>query len=203
MAGVLIGQHQHAVQHPIGQVSQSPIGQSLYNESGDEIALIVGLERKKSHKVLPFTYLRVSYYGESVPSGTMLFNEKGEVVAFQYVRHDQHETQAYAVPVQAVERAHQDFVTNNFISRCWVGMIVSSSGTVPEIASIRPNSPASKAGLKKGDILAKVGDYTITSYHEAVNAFYYLVAGQTETFEVFRDGELITVELVPVPKNSL
>lgn len=201
--GIILGDVSEAKEHEIGQLSDYPICVNLYDQEKKVTAVILGVERQKGDKVLPFSYLRVHKSDESLDSGTLLFDEEGKALAFYYVDHDEQKNQGYVVPVAAVERAYADYKKNVTISRAWAGLIISSTGTVPEVISVRPDSPASKAGIKSGDILTQVGARKISSYLEAVNAFYYLIPTVEEQFVMIRDGQKKTFAVTPISRDSL
>ncbi len=201
--GIILGDVEQAIAYEIGNLAPNPLCANLYSEDKKALAIVIGVERKKGDKVLPFTYLRVHKVDSDLKSGSLLFDESGKAVAFYYTDHDEQEAQGYAVRVQAVERAHADYQKNITLSRAWAGLIVSSTGTVPEIVSVRPDSPAAKAGIKTGDILTQVGERNIYSYLEAVNAFYYLIPGVQESFAVLRGGAEERFSVTPISRDSL
>ena len=201
--GIILGEVADAKKHEVGELSPYPICVNLYNQDKKATAVILGVECQKGDKVLPFAYLRVHKVDAALSSGTLLYDEGGKALAFYYVDHDEEQNQGYVVPVQAVERAYADYKKNITISRAWAGLIISSSGTVPEVVSVRPDSPAAKAGIVSGDILTKVGKRSISSYLEAVNAFYYLIPNIEETFTMLRDGKEQSFSVTPISRDSL
>ena len=201
--GILIGDVADAQSRKVGALEGvDSIGSKLYDSAQSAVAIVIGVERRKGDRVLPFAYSRVALESP-VQSGTLLFDSGGLAVAFYYVHHDLAPGQGYIVPVQAVMRAHSDYVQNGSISRSWAGLIVTSNGTVPEVSSVRPDSPAALAGIKRGDILTQVGIRKVSSYLEVVDAFYYLIPGVTETFRVLRDGKPLSMQVKSVSRDSL
>ena len=200
--GIMIGVHDEAIDREVDRTSHLELQTALYNIKGQEVAMVVGVERKKDNRVLPFGYVRVTCLAD-IQSGALLCNAEGQAIAFYYVDNSSQEYEGYVVPVSAAIRAHDDFQKNSSISRCWVGVIVSSEGTVPEVVSVRPDSPAAKAGLLKGDILYSVGARQTKTYLETVDAFYYLIPQEVETFTVLRKGETLSFQVTPVSRDSL
>lgn len=202
MTGVLIIEDSEANDYPVNTLhTLTPISY-LYNENGKKEALVLGIERKKNGKVLPFGHIRVQALTPTIASGSFLFNEENDLVAIYYVQDHLHPNQGYAVPIKNLLRDGRDFSKNGTISRCWAGIITTPSNTVPEITGIRANSPAEKAGILPGDIILKVGETPINSYLEAVNAFYYLIQGEEETITLLRGKTIKEVSLTPVVHPS-
>ena len=67
----------------------------------------------------------------------------------------------------------------------------------PIVESVRPASPAQKAGLKNGDVILSIGGLPVSEYAEVVDAFYYLIAGEKKKFKVLRGTEIKEFEVIP------
>ncbi len=63
-----------------------------------------------------------------------------------------------------------------------------------EVESIRDNSPAKKAGLKKGDIITRVGDKDVKAARDLTTLIGKLRPGAKAKLTVMRDGEQTTLE---------
>ena len=96
-----------------------------------------------------------------------------------------------------ITRVQKDQEANGKVVRCWIGIVMEVKHAVPSILTVRPESPAAKAGVKKEDILLSVGNYEVRSYADAVNAFYYLVNGEETEVTVLRGTEKLTLKVVP------
>jgi S1-C subfamily serine protease len=56
-------------------------------------------------------------------------------------------------------------------------------------------SPASDAGLQKGDIITKVGDVTLDETHSYVNALFTFKPGDMISLDVMRDGKDVLLQI--------
>ncbi|MGB0774299.1 MAG: PDZ domain-containing protein [Akkermansiaceae bacterium] len=151
-------------------------------------------------KVLPLAVLRVNH-GKAAPRpGTGIYNTDGNLVGLvrQAVYNAPHSS--YCLPVEVISRIKQDHQRNKRVRRCWVGLIMDELVATPIIESIRPDSPADKAGLKKGDTIISIGKFSVGEYSEVVDAFFYLIAGQPTKFKVLRGTEVMTFEVSPEVK---
>jgi hypothetical protein len=83
-----------------------------------------------------------------------------------------------------------------------------SLGTIPDYAfagkgvrldGVRPDAPAARAGLARGDVIVKVGPHAIGNIHDYMFALGELEAGRKVVLEVERDGKRLSLEVVPAP----
>jgi S1-C subfamily serine protease len=83
-----------------------------------------------------------------------------------------------------------------------------SLGTLPDyawqgkgmrITGVRPDSPASRAGLGPGDVIVKVEKHDVLNIHDYMFALGELEAGREATLEIDRAGKLVTVKIIPAP----
>ena len=71
----------------------------------------------------------------------------------------------------------------------------SSDGLV--IDGVRDASPASKAGLKAGDKIVKIGTRDVKNVYDYTHALGEMKAGQEYVIEVMRSGERLTLKIIP------
>ncbi len=74
-----------------------------------------------------------------------------------------------------------------------------------EIKAIDPNSPAEKAGLKPGDIIARFANSPVASIEDLQRLVRATPVGQVTRIGVFRAGKKVTVEVTlaaPVAKRK-
>jgi membrane-associated protease RseP (regulator of RpoE activity) len=83
-----------------------------------------------------------------------------------------------------------------------------SIGTLPDyawqgkglrITGVRPDSPASRAGLMGSDVIVKVDKHEITNIHDYMFALGELEAGRETTVEVERDSKRLVLKVIPAP----
>jgi serine protease Do len=71
------------------------------------------------------------------------------------------------------------------------------------VSKVMPDSPAEKAGLKRGDVVVRFGDEAITGPSHLVSAVEQTPLGQSRTVEIVRDGkpQRVNVTLREQPKD--
>ncbi|APR84204.1 aminopeptidase [Minicystis rosea] len=83
-----------------------------------------------------------------------------------------------------------------------------SLGTIPDYAyagkglkldGVRPDAPASRAGLQRGDIIVKVGTHDVGNIHDYMFALGELTPGREVVIEVEREGKKLQLKVVPAP----
>jgi hypothetical protein len=83
-----------------------------------------------------------------------------------------------------------------------------SLGTIPDYAwsgkglrldGVRPDAPAARGGLQRGDVIVKVGAHEVNNIHDYMFALGDLAPGREVVIEVERDGKRIPLKVVPAP----
>ncbi|MFQ6608279.1 MAG: M28 family peptidase [Fidelibacterota bacterium] len=86
-----------------------------------------------------------------------------------------------------------------------LGTIPDYAGTDVEgmrITGTRKGSPADKAGMKKGDVLVKLGDNEIKSIYDYMYALQEAKAGEPIEAVVLRAGQRVTLEVIPARRRE-
>jgi len=175
-------------------------GDEAFLDSGGqgEASRVVKWENTHRNKVLPLALMRVHHPGENPPRpGTALYGGAGELVAICHEGAPEFGNGTYALPVEVVARAEQSHEACGKLVRCWIGITMEAKNALPAVQAVRPDSPAVRAGLKKGDILLSVGGYDVNSYADAVNAFYYLVPGKATLVRLLRGTGKLEMTVLP------
>jgi hypothetical protein len=83
-----------------------------------------------------------------------------------------------------------------------------SLGTIPDygfagagvkLDGVRPDAPAARAGLARGDVIVKVGPHQIGNIHDYMFALGELEPGREVVIEVERQGTRLPLKVVPAP----
>lgn len=158
---------------------------------------LVGRVSKFQGKTLPVAVLRLNH-GKAAPApGSGVVNAAGKLVGIVRQTAFDVPTSSYCLPVEVISRTLKDHGKNGKVRRCWIGIVMDELVDPPIVESVRPESPASKAGLQKGDVLLSIGDQSVEDYSEVVDAFFYLVAGEPTVFKVLRGTEVKEHSVMP------
>lgn len=87
--------------------------------------------------------------------------------------------------------------------QAWLGVAITTTVGGAQVAQVVPDSPAAKAGLKRGDTITAVDGNTVANANDLVQRIGALKPGDQTTLTVQRDGasQSITVTLGTRPKR--
>jgi len=148
-------------------------------------------------KVLPLALLQIRFDHEVPPPGTPLMDESGKIAAILF-QSTGNGNNAYAVPAEAVHRVQRDINQHGKLVRGWLGLTLNAQSRDPQIVRVLPGSPAAQGGIRPNDVLQKVGPRTVTSYADAVDAFFYLLPGNAVKLKILRGAEPLEITVTPV-----
>jgi len=144
-------------------------------------------------------------------SGGALVNALGEVVGintFIITQSGGSMGLGFAIPVNRVRYIVDEVATYGRIRRIWIGLKVQevtpmiarslglSSARGLIISEADPESPAYKAGLRRGDIIIRVNQEEAINYDAARRAIFGARVGDVLEFDVLREGEEMTMRIL-------
>jgi len=136
-------------------------------------------------------------------SGGPLLNSSGQVIGVNVATAGNADNISFAIPINIIKEAIDNFNKTGKFDRAFLGvqykMIsrdLSILNEIPEgayLVTVVENSPASRAGLQKGDIIKKMNGKTITDADGGLAKFIAsLKVGDKVEIEYWRDGETKT-----------
>ena len=173
--------------------------QEVYFSSKDraDSARIVARVGRFQGKVLPVAVLRINHSKTPHLPGTGIYSKEGKLIGIVRQTLFGRTDSSYCLPVEVITRTMADQKLHGKVKHCWIGIIMDSMVAPPIIESVRPDSPAQKAGLKKGDLLLSIGAQSVASYSDVVDAFFYFMAGESKQFQVLRGTEVKEITVTP------
>ena len=172
------------------------------------------------------TYLQTDAAINFGNSGGPLINMHGEVVGMNSAKsitagYDEYgnavsaEGIGFALPINTVCEIMELLVTEGSIERPAVGITVYtlteaiaaqmdlplSSGVY--VDSVVAGGPASRAGLRAGDIILSANGLEITEQSQLIDMINDCAIGDTIVVEVYQSGETLTCEIVLEDKNQM
>jgi serine protease Do len=137
-------------------------------------------------------------------SGGPLFNTEGKVVGVNaqiYTRTGGYMGLSFAIPIDVAMQVVEQLKTQGYVTRGWLGVVIqpvtqelaeSFDLERPQgalIANVMPDSPASQAGLKPGDIIMSYDGTTIQTSGELPPLVGATPVGETASLEILRNGK--------------
>ena len=156
-------------------------------------------------------------------SGGPLFDQYGRVVGITSAKLSNNgssssseatiEGMGFAIPINDVLSIITDYIQYGYVTgRPYLGVSV---GSITEqymrafgwpagvyVNSVESGSCAEKAGIKRGDIITRIGDTDITSASQMVSVKNTYKAGDTAQITVYRSGEYLTLTVTFDEQNN-
>src|SRR6059036_908736 len=186
------------------------IGYPLDLPETPNCGMIAGFDQKYLGRYFSTTHLRVNLPTQRGEAGAPLLNMKGEVVGI-IVSSLENNSSCYAVPIEAAEKIRNDFVRFGEARHGWVGVNQLTEAPEPaggsraRVTQITVGTPASKCGMKEGDVLLQLGQKKICEPEDVFDASFYITAGEMVPITVMRGDKKLTfhvqADLHPVSKN--
>lgn len=146
-------------------------------------------------------------------SGGPLLNLAGEVVGINalVVRNSSSGTVAeglgFAIPINTARVVAEQIIQKGYFARPYLGITWQS--ITPRIAyrynlpvdygayvtEVWENSPASQAGIRRGDIITRIGEVTLDENHAYINTLFLHQPGEVVIIEVMRGNNRVTMEV--------
>ena len=134
--------------------------------------------------------------GEVIGVNTAIFSPSGGNVGI-----------GFAIPSSLAETVIEDLKDDGRVQRGWLGVHIqavteelAASLDLEEaggalVSRVTDDSPADKAGLKRGDVILEVNDKTVDRLKDLPRIIGSLQAGDEAEMEVWRDGRKRTIEV--------
>jgi serine protease Do len=127
--------------------------------------------------------------------GGPMLNTHGEVVGIIVPSPDDGRS-VYALPVEAMEKIMSDFTQYGRARHGWVGVKVVEAPDIDHdgrtvcVYALEPGTPASKSGIRPGDIVMRIDSREIYRPADVLDASFFSQVGGNMTVVVRRDEEL-------------
>ncbi len=205
LAGVddlMIGEWVVAIGNPFGYLLDDPeptVTVGVVSALGRDI-----LSEREDQETLYKNMIQTDAAINPGNSGGALVNALGEVVGFNtfiFSKSGGSHGIGFAIPVGTAMRVMNEIIDYGGVREVWVGVRVQE---IPEalaesldlesrdgviVATVEPGSPADVAGLRRGDVIRRIGDDRIRNFEDARRALYGVLVGDRLECVVERNGE--------------
>lgn len=162
----------------------------------DKLSRMVSVVRRFNGRILPVAFLRANVDEQEVMAGSPIYNESEEIVGLAY-QPTADKSSLYILPAKVISHLEDSASFGKVFKPCWVGVSMDHLSDAPKIIGVRPDTPATASGLKKGDVIISINDDRASSYAEVVSAFYFLKRDQPAKFKILRGTEVKEVMVTP------
>ncbi len=150
-------------------------------------------------------------------SGGPLLNQQGDVIGINTAIRANAQGLGFAIPINTAKRIADQLIATGRVDHAYLGVQMvtltpelkqnlnsdpNSPLTVQEdrgvlVVRVVPNSPAAKAGVRAGDVLAKIGQQAVTSSEQVQQIVEATRIGDDLPLELRRNGGVVTVAVKP------
>lgn len=141
-------------------------------------------------------------------SGGPLVNIRGEVIGINTAIIAGGQGIGFAIPINMARKIIDDLIEHGKVIRAWLGVYIQEvtpelakkfKGAKPKkgvlVSMVMPDSPAKKAGIKRGDIILSVDRKKVSTPRELQKEILKRKIGQKVKLEVLREGRIIIVNI--------
>ncbi len=141
-------------------------------------------------------------------SGGALLNDKGQLIGINTAKAGNSDGIGFSIPINTAKPILEQIIKTGKFESVLLGIRginVSRYNVLSEtklgvdegvyIHEVVSDSPAEQSGLKKGDVITKVGDYKVNSNSSLKTALLNYKLGDKASVEIVRDGKTMQVEV--------
>jgi S1-C subfamily serine protease len=107
----------------------------------------------------------------------------------------------FAIPVNEAKSVVEVLIRDGEIHHATLGVVTFSVNNAlasgAQVTNVKAGSPAEKGGLRKNDVIVKIGNRLVADTNEFTVAVRQLTIGQPVPIEVVRNGRSVTLTVVP------
>jgi putative serine protease PepD len=133
-------------------------------------------------------------------SGGPLLNTSGQVIGVNaQIESDSggNDGVGFAIPSDAVKSVSNTLIAGQTVQHAYLGVQVgdSSSGTGAQVTTVKADTPASKAGLKAGDVITAIDGATVANADDLTAKINAHKPNQKVTLTVTRNGKSLSIDV--------
>ena len=142
-------------------------------------------------------------------SGGPVYNKTGNVVGIVTAKYNSSgmEGIGFALPINDVLPIVNELIDKGYVSgKASLGVsfdsryntVYSRYYRLPDgafVSYVEEGSCAEKAGIRQGDILMQIGEYTVEEYSDVTAILRHFSAGEIAEIRLYRDGQILSVTL--------
>ncbi len=141
-------------------------------------------------------------------SGGPLLNLNGEVIGINTAVSIQAQGIGFAIPTSTIVEVLENLKNNVDIPKPYIGVYLADIDQVWKenlklesiegslVTQLERNGPASRAGLRPGDVIVKVNDTEIKNTEQLIKRIGETTVGQNVLIEIIREGKVIEAAVI-------
>lgn len=162
--------------------------------------VVGGLDRKSRGKFFATTHIRANIPVQRGQGGSPVLDLRGNVVGI-LVSGFGSGSGCYVLPIAAAEKLRNDFRRFGEVRHGWAGVTLlelpeAVEGSHMAVDVVDPSGPAAQ-DFRAGDVILQVGNTVIRQPEDAVDAAFFLTAGDPVKVRVARGGKILEMPFTP------
>ncbi len=177
------------------------IGFPFDHDVTPSFGIVGGFDRKSRGKFFTTTHIRANIPVQRGQGGSPVLNMDGKVVGI-LVSGLEKGAGCYVLPIRAAEKVRTDYARFGDVRHGWAGVTLveipkADHGSRMAIDVVDPTGPAAAAGFHPGDVVLRVGDTEVHEPEDALDASFFLTAGDAVSVRVARGDEVMDISFTP------
>lgn len=177
------------------------IGFPFDHDATPSFGIVGGFDRKSKGKYFTTTHIRANIPVQRGQGGSPVLNMDGKVVGI-LVSGFEEGAGCYVLPIRAAEKVRADYARFGDVRHGWAGVTLAEipqaeHGSKMAIDVVDPSGPAAAAGFRAGDVVLRVGDTEVHEPEDALDAAFFLTAGDAVSVRVARGTEVMDISFTP------
>ena len=160
------------------------------------MGIVQGHESNFGNRMFPARMLRTSVSVGPGEVGAPMLDLNGRFIGMVFASLPDLRSSC-VLPASAVLRVRDDLLFSGKVSYAWFGLTVTSmiveGGLRVQVDKILDDSPVAGSGIRKGDLLLKIGDHRIERRGDVATASFFARPGQFVNFLVKRGSEELEI----------
>lgn len=201
---VKIGAYAAAIGNPLGMAFERSITQGVISGLNRSITVTDGQSQLTMDGLM-----QTDASINAGNSGGPLLNSAGQVIGINSAKAQSGEGLGFAIPINIAKPIVDEIKTKGEFKRSYIGIkggnVADYLKSYPDaklgtetgvyVVQIYTDSPAAKAGLKEGDVIASVEDQKVETMTQLISTLFKYRPGDTVKLSVIRDTKTITYDV--------
>ena len=176
------------------------VGYPFDHDVAPSFGVVGGFDRQSKGRFFTTTHIRANIPVQRGQGGSPVLNLEGRVIGI-LVSGFEEGAGCYVLPMRAAEKVRTDYARFGDVRHGWAGVTVQEiplavEGSRMMIDLVDPAGP-SAGKFRTGDVILQVGDIEVREPEAALDASFFLTAGEAVDVRVARGDEVLTIPFTP------
>ncbi len=176
------------------------VGFPFDHDLSPSFGVVGGFDRQSKGRFFTTTHIRANIPVQRGKAGSPVLNMDGEVIGV-LVSGFEEGSGCYVLPIRAAGKVRTDYARFGDVRHGWAGVTVQEiplavHGSRMMVDVVDPGGPAA-GKFRTGDVILQVGNVEVREPEDALDASFFLTAGDSVEVRIARGEEELTIPLTP------